>query len=63
MRKLADFYLECGWDVDNVNFNARFLTRGVCREERGGEYWRGDAEPLEREARRVGFDLGDGGVL
>jgi hypothetical protein len=56
-RKLADIYLECGWDVsvaEQVDFRrAEFITR---REE----YWRDVVEPLEEMASKIGSDLSDG---
>ena len=56
-RKLADFYIECGWDVnagEQPDFRrAEFITR---REK----YWRDVIEPLEQEASRVGSERSDG---
>jgi hypothetical protein len=56
-RKLADFYIECGWDVnagEQPDFRrAEFITK---REK----YWRDVIEPLEQEASRVGSERSDG---
>lgn len=56
-RKLADIYLECGWDV-NVAEQVRFRRAGfIMRRE---EYWRDVVEPLEEMASKTGSDLSDG---
>jgi hypothetical protein len=56
-RKLADIYLECGWDV-NVAEQVRFRRAGfIMRRE---EYWRDVVEPLEQKASKIGSDLSDG---
>jgi hypothetical protein len=55
-RKLADIYLERGWDIniaEKIGFRrAEFITR---RER----YWREVVELLEQRASKIGSDLSD----
>jgi len=56
-RKLADIYLECGWDVNAVEQSGFRRADFIARREK---YWRDVVEPLEQEASRIGSDRSDG---
>jgi hypothetical protein len=55
-RKLADIYLECGWDVNVAEQSVFRRAEFIIRREK---YWRDVVKPLEQEASRIGSDISD----